>query len=69
MAPAYGRIGAITDDTQMAAFTAEGLLRAHARPANRGSAHPPSVLARAYLRWLYTQGNPIRCSRAPSTAG
>lgn len=56
MAPAYGRIGAITDDTQMAAFTAEGLLRAHARPTNGRSAHPPSVLARAYLRWLYTQG-------------
>ena len=27
-APAYGRIGAITDDTQMTMFTAEGLIRA-----------------------------------------
>ena len=27
-APAYGRTGAITDDTQMSLFTAEGLLRA-----------------------------------------
>ena len=27
-APAYGRVGAITDDTQMMLFTAEGLLRA-----------------------------------------
>jgi ADP-ribosylglycohydrolase len=25
--PAYGRTGAITDDTQMTLFTAEGLLR------------------------------------------
>ena len=25
--PAYGRLGAITDDTQMTLFTAEGLLR------------------------------------------
>ncbi|MFN8027117.1 MAG: ADP-ribosylglycohydrolase family protein [Acidimicrobiia bacterium] len=26
-APAYGRLGAITDDTQMTLFTADGLLR------------------------------------------
>ena len=56
MAPAYGRIGAITDDTQMAAFTAEGLLRAQTRLDSKGICHPPSVMARAYLRWLYTQG-------------
>lgn len=56
MAPAYERIGAITDDTQMMAFTAEGLLRAQTRLNSKGICHPPSVLARAYLRWLYTQG-------------
>ena len=56
MAPAYGRIGAVTDDTQMAAFTAEGLLRAQTRLDSKGICHPPSVMARAYLRWLYTQG-------------
>ena len=28
---AYGRLGAITDDTQMTLFTAEGLLRAYVR--------------------------------------
>ena len=56
MAPAYGRIGAITDDTQMAAFTAEGLLRAQTRLDSKGICHPPSVMARAYQRWLYTQG-------------
>ena len=29
LAPAYGRVGAITDDTQMTLFTAEGLIRAN----------------------------------------
>jgi len=56
MAPVYGRIGAITDDTQMAAFTAEGLLRAQTRLDSKGICHPPGVMARAYQRWLYTQG-------------
>ena len=35
-APAYGRTGAITDDTQMTLFSAEGLIRAQARWADRG---------------------------------
>jgi len=56
MARAYGRIGAITDDTQMMAFTAEGLLRAQTRLDCEEVCHPPSVMARAYQRWLYTQG-------------
>ena len=30
-ATAYGRVGAITDDTQMTLFTAEGLLQASSR--------------------------------------
>lgn len=34
--PAYGRRGAITDDTQMALFTAEGLIRAAVRYDERG---------------------------------
>ena len=38
--PAYGRLGAITDDTQMTLFTAEGLLRAAAAGRTRGSATP-----------------------------
>jgi ADP-ribosyl-[dinitrogen reductase] hydrolase len=54
-APAYGRIGAITDDTQMMLFTAEALIRAHHR-ASKGLCHPPSVAHHAYLRWLRTQG-------------
>jgi ADP-ribosylglycohydrolase len=56
MAPAYGRVGAITDDTQMTLFTAEGLLRAWVRQSTKGICHPPSVIHHAYLRWLLTQG-------------
>ncbi len=55
-APAYGRIGAITDDTQMALFTAEGVLRAAVRYALKGICYPPMVVHHAYLRWLKTQG-------------
>ena len=61
LAPAYGRVGAITDDTQMALFTAEGLLRADARWRGRGICHVPSVVRHAYLRWLHTQAE---CSPA-----
>ena len=56
LAPAYGRIGAITDDTQMTLWTAEGLLRGHCRGTLRGILHMPSVVHHAYLRWLKTQG-------------
>ncbi|MDG4820699.1 ADP-ribosylglycohydrolase family protein [Asanoa sp. WMMD1127] len=47
----------ITDDTQMTLFTAEGLIRASVR-WDRGVCHPPSVVHRAYLRWLDTQRLP-----------
>jgi len=54
---AYGRRGAITDDTQMTLFTAEGLLRAATRANHRGGVSDPvGVVHRAYLRWLHTQG-------------
>lgn len=56
LAPAYGRIGSITDDTQMTLFTAEGLLRAAARFIDRGICNPLMVIRRSYLRWLITQG-------------
>jgi hypothetical protein len=55
-APAYGRIGAITDDTQMTLFTAEGLMRAFVRQNLKGICSVPSVVCHAYLRWLATQG-------------
>lgn len=53
--PAYGRRGAITDDTQMTLFTAEGLIRAANRSADHGICNPTGVIARAYQRWLATQ--------------
>ena len=53
---AYGRVGAITDDTQMTLFTAEGVLRAAVRFENKGICHIPSVVHHSYLRWLKTQG-------------
>lgn len=56
LVPAYGKLGAITDDTQMTLFTAEGALRGYVRDAQRGLCHPPSVMHYAYLRWLHTQG-------------
>ncbi|MCC6216995.1 MAG: ADP-ribosylglycohydrolase family protein [Polyangiaceae bacterium] len=56
-AEAYGREGAITDDTQMTLFTAEGLLRAVARGAHREPAAPGSAIHHAYLRWYFTQGS------------
>lgn len=39
----------------MTMFTAEGLIRADNRFADRGICNVPSVIYRAYLRWLLTQ--------------
>ncbi|KQQ49858.1 crystallin J1 [Pseudomonas sp. Leaf127] len=52
---AYGVMGAITDDTQMMLFTAEGLLRSWVRGYSRGLCNVPSVIHHALLRWLMTQ--------------
>lgn len=52
---AYGRLGAITDDTQMTLFTAEGLIRAWVRGRFRGITTYSGVTRSAYLRWLKTQ--------------
>jgi ADP-ribosylglycohydrolase len=52
--PAFGRRGAITDDTQMTMFTVEGLIRAHVR-RDSGVWHPPTDVHRAHLRWAATQ--------------
>jgi ADP-ribosylglycohydrolase len=54
--PAYGRLGAITDDTQMTLFTAEGMLRAYVRGCMRGLSTYEGVTDSAYQRWLLTQG-------------
>jgi len=56
MLPHDGRVGAVTDDTQMTLFTAEGLICAAVRSASKGICHPPSVIHHALLRWLMTQG-------------
>ena len=52
--PAYGRRGAITDDTQMTLFTVDGLIRAHVR-RDAGAWHPPTDLHAAYRRWYRSQ--------------
>jgi ADP-ribosylglycohydrolase len=57
---AYDRCGAITDDTQMTLFTAEGVLRADVRWHHKGICHPASVIHHAYIRWLQTQGESSR---------
>ncbi len=54
-AEVYGRRGAITDDTQMTLFTAEGLIRCRAARARGVALDPVEALHRAYLRWLHTQ--------------
>lgn len=67
--PVYGRAGAITDDTQMTLFTAEGLIRAWVRCKSHGNGHPPSVVWHAYLRWLHTQGGRARSAVEEERAG
>lgn len=56
LAPAFGRLGAVTGETQLALFTAEGLLS----PFATNRIHDPEAvrqtLAAAYLRWLRIQG-------------
>lgn len=59
--PAYGRLGAITDDTQMTLFTAEAMIRSHMRSIDRGMCSIETVTANAYQRWLLTQGERSSC--------
>jgi ADP-ribosylglycohydrolase len=54
--PEDGKLGAITDDTQMTLFTAEGLLRAASRGAHKSVRDVTGAVRHAYLRWLKTQG-------------
>ncbi|MGL6234049.1 MAG: ADP-ribosylglycohydrolase family protein [Segniliparus sp.] len=44
-----------TDDTQMALFTVEGLIRSHVRGRSRGVSSPVGTTQRAYWRWWWTQ--------------
>ena len=50
-----GTTALISDETQMTLFTAEGLIRALHRSADRGLCSTETVLLRAYQRWLATQ--------------
>ena len=52
---AYGRNGAITDDTQMTLFTAEGLILSKVRQEYERDKGVVSAGYHALLRWLYTQ--------------
>ncbi|WP_158879659.1 ADP-ribosylglycohydrolase family protein [Amycolatopsis anabasis] len=63
--PAYDGVGTITDDTQMTLFTAEALIRAHARARRTGSADVRYALQQGYQRWLHTQGVPWEKARGP----
>jgi ADP-ribosylglycohydrolase len=57
LSPAYSRLGAITDDTQMTLFTAEGLIRGQNRAVEKGiGGGMVHCVHYAYLRWLETQG-------------
>lgn len=56
-AEVYGRRGAITDDTQMTLFTAEGLIRAEAGRRRGYGGNPLRAIHRGYLRWLHTQAS------------
>jgi ADP-ribosylglycohydrolase/protein-tyrosine phosphatase len=46
---------AVTDDTQMTLFVAEGFIRALQRYSDRGICHPPSIIRNALMRWYATQ--------------
>jgi ADP-ribosylglycohydrolase len=52
---AYGRRGAITDDTQMTLFTAEGLILSRVRSEYAHGGLATGAVYHAYLRWLFTQ--------------
>jgi ADP-ribosylglycohydrolase len=54
----YGGRGRITDDTQMALFTLEGLIRAHVAERRGAETDVTTVLQHAYQRWYHTQNQP-----------
>ncbi|GAA2330417.1 hypothetical protein GCM10009854_01510 [Saccharopolyspora halophila] len=62
---AYGVHGAITDDTQMTLFTAEGLIRASVAARNGVAADPIRQVQLAYQRWLHTQGVEWQAAAGP----
>ncbi|SHF42951.1 ADP-ribosylglycohydrolase family protein [Streptoalloteichus hindustanus] len=67
-AEAFGRRGAITDDTQMTLFTVDGLVRAGVARRFRGERDPLLPVQHAYQRWLHTQGVPWEEAAGPFLA-
>ncbi len=61
--PVFGKVGAITDDTQMTLFTLEGLLRTDMRHYHKGIASYIDCVRFAYMRWLGTQGTMVKNDR------
>lgn len=59
---AYGRIGSISDDTQMTLFTAEGLMLSKVRQEYQGDKGIIDAGYHALLRWLYTQESNLQDS-------
>ncbi len=51
----YGRLGAITDNTQTALFTTEGLILSRVRQEYKNDQGVIASVYHALLRWLYTQ--------------
>jgi ADP-ribosylglycohydrolase len=63
-----GRLGALTDDTQLTLFCAEAILRAHAGGAAPTDGAPHALeRSRSYLRWLLTQGETQPLLDAPKS--
>jgi ADP-ribosylglycohydrolase len=61
-----GNTGEFTDDTQMALFTAEGLLRAIHRETQKGIGGALlAIMHHSYLRWLHTQGISVNKGNIP----
>lgn len=55
--------------TQLACFTAEGIVRAWVRGSHKGICHPPSVVLHAYCRWAALQGIEVEKMRRRWAAG
>ncbi|MGY0020311.1 ADP-ribosylglycohydrolase family protein [Streptomyces sp. YJ-C3] len=53
--PAAGTLRAGVS-TQLACFTAEGVIRAQVRGNHKGICYPPGVILHAYCRWAHLQG-------------
>jgi ADP-ribosylglycohydrolase len=62
--PLFGKLGALTDDTQMTLFTAEALLRVRVKGSGYRTVFPPTIIRNGLRRWLMTQkhiGPPPDC--------